>query len=79
MPGVTWQEVSEFELEYPERSRTLERLVLRFDWDEITVHIGPHHQHFTADEGDIDEQAERIPRPGQEESATAYGGCSLRG
>ena len=60
MPGVTWRDLSEFELEYPEVSPVLGRLTVSFDWDEITVYFGPHHEHFMAHTGDVTERVGQI-------------------
>jgi hypothetical protein len=53
IPATTWRDVSDHEMEYPESSSVLGRLTISFDWDEITVYFGPHHQHFTVYEGDV--------------------------
>lgn len=45
LPGVVWRELSACEVEYPTRSPSLDRLVVAFEADKITLHVGRHHLH----------------------------------
>jgi hypothetical protein len=61
LAGVSWQDVSDYEIEYPERSLTLGRLWISFGWDDITVHVEPYHCHFQIETAyDIGCEAARV-------------------
>lgn len=60
MPEIAWRRISDYVLEYPESSPILGSLTVSFDWDEITLYFGRHHQHFTFFEGNITDGARQI-------------------
>ena len=60
MPEITWRKVSDYVLAYSESSPVLGTLTVSFDWEEITLYFGRHHQHFTSIEGDIKKEAREI-------------------
>lgn len=60
MPDITWQKVSDYVLVYPESSPIFGSLTVSFEWDEITLYFGRHHEHFTSVGGDITEDTGQI-------------------
>jgi hypothetical protein len=60
MPEITWRKVSDYVLAYPESSPLLGDLTVSFDWEEITLYFGRHHQHFTSSEADVEKDAREI-------------------
>jgi hypothetical protein len=60
MPEITWRKVSDYVWAYPESSPLLGDLTVSFDWDEITLYFGQHHQHFASTEVDVEEDTREI-------------------
>jgi hypothetical protein len=60
LPDIQWQKLSDYTLAYPESSPVLGTLTISFDWDEITVYFGRHHQHFTSRGNEVTNEAHQI-------------------